>query len=119
MIELEFRGVPPLLLNSRMDWRSAGKQKLEWYGRVLVAVGKKRLRPPVPFQRAVVIHTRHCGYKRPDQTNLVSSFKWLEDALVYVGILAGDQWHQIETFHEWQPASPKEKRTTTVIQPVF
>lgn len=118
MIEFEIRGdVPPLLLNSRMHWREVKAKKIVWYGLTLAAVRKQR--PLVPFERALVVYTRHCGHKRPDRDNLVSSFKWIQDALVYAGVLAGDEDHQVDAVHDWQPASPKEKRVAVVIMPIF
>lgn len=119
MIEFELRGVPPLILNARLHWQVAEKQKLEWYGRVLVTIGKKRLRPAEPIRRAFVVYTRHCGYRRPDQTNLSSGVKWIEDALVYAGVLGGDDQSYVENVYEWAPASPKDKRISVSIAPIY
>lgn len=123
MIHLEIKDVPPLLLNSRMHWRALDARKIAWYGRVLVAVRKQR--PPSPFPRAFVSYLRVSGNsnQRPDYDNLVSSFKWVQDALIYCGVLAGDTPNEVEAIYDWRPAPRKGKtilaRVVVDITPIY
>jgi hypothetical protein len=123
MIRFEIPDVPPLLLNSRLHWRSVHSKRTVWYGLVLGAVHKQR--PPRPFERAAVRYLRMSGNKnqQPDHDNLVSSFKWIQDTLIYCGILAGDGPAHIEAVYDWQPAPRKGKtllkRVAVEIEPIF
>ena len=86
-VSFELDGLPPLLLNSRLHWRKAHKLKREWYQRVAVAVQKQK--PPVPCYKAAITFIRKSSV-RPDNTNLVSSFKWIEDGLTLAGVIFDD-----------------------------
>ena len=86
-IDFELSGLPPLLLNSRGHWRKMHKLKKEWYLRVAGAV--QRQRPPVPCYKATIIFVRKSSVE-PDYTNLVSSFKWIEDGLTLAGVIFSD-----------------------------
>ena len=117
MIKLIIKGLPPMLLNSRMTWVSKARAANEWYGRTLVALHKAKAPLGQPLRRALVVYVRHSGSRQPDKDNLVSSFKWIQDALVYAGVLHGDSMYDIETEYRWKPASPKDGRVSIWIIP--
>lgn len=115
MIQFEIPGAPPLLLNSRLHHMVKYRQSKKWYDWVHLALGRQI--PAVPYPRAFIRYERHCGQQRPDQDNLVSGFKWVQDGLVLSGVIEEDREHNIETLHYWFPSSPKEKHIrVTLIQ---
>lgn len=117
MIRVEVPGAPPLLLNARLHWREIKRLKKKWYAWVHLALGQQV--PPEPFRRACVRYVRYCGVRRPDRDNLVSGFKWIQDALVRSGVFVDDTEETLITMHEWFPASPLEKRVVIEILPVY
>jgi len=116
MIDFEVPGAPPLLLNSRMNWRTLHRRRKEWKEWVSLALRACRI-PDEPLRSAVVVYDRYCGYQEPDYDNLVSSFKWVQDAIVEAGVVADDARRFLETHHHWHPATPLEKRIRVRIVP--
>jgi len=117
VIDFELEGAPPLLLNARLHWRSKNRQRSDWQERVMEAV--KPMTPPAPFERAFVRYTRYCGFQEPDYDNLVSSWKWIQDALVRAGILTDDRRADIETHYDWEKARPADKRVRVQVVPIL
>jgi len=117
MIEFEIPGVPPLLLNARLHWRSVHAKRGKWKSWVETALLGQV--PPEPFDRALVIYTRCCGYKEPDYDNLVSSWKWIQDGMVEAGLLGEDRRSNIEPYYLWERAKPSEKRIRVQVQPIL
>lgn len=117
MIHFEIPGAPPLLLNSRLPWRKLNKMKRQWEGWVHIALGRQG--PSVPFDKVEVRYVRYCGYIQPDQDNLASGFKWIQDQLVRSGVVVDDKPTNLVAYHEWSPASPQAKRILVEIAPVL
>ena len=105
---VELKGAPPLLLNARMHWRVAQKQKKIWYE--LMAEALRGQVPEEPWVKSRGVFIRYCGYKAPDKVNLASGFKWVEDALTREGIIVDDSPDHFESSYRWEKASPSEKR---------
>lgn len=117
MIDFEIPGAPPLLLNSRLHWRSVHRQRRDWKDWVRTAlIGKI---PDEPWDEALVVYTRCCGYREPDYDNLVSGFKWIQDAMVEAGLLTEDRRSNIESHYLWERATPKEKRIRVQVVPIL
>ena len=117
MIDFEIPGAPPLLLNARLHWRSVHRQRGQWKSWVSTALLGRI--PPEPFNHALVVYTRYCGYQEPDYDNLVSSWKWIQDAMVEVGLLGEDRRSNIEPMYLWEKATPKQKRVRIQVQPIL
>jgi hypothetical protein len=117
VIQFEIPGAPPLLLNSRQHHLALHREKKKWYGWVHIAIGRQA--PPEPFERIAVAYVRHCGRTRPDRDNLVSGFKWIQDALVLSGLVVDDKEENIESHYDWVPASKAEKMVSVNIVPIM
>lgn len=76
-------------------------------------------RPEKPFEKAIVRYVRYCGHIEPDQDNLASGFKWIQDGLVEAGFFVDDSMSHLEAYYEWEPSNPKNKRVTIEIVPVL
>lgn len=114
-ITIEIPGCPPLLLNSRLHWRTLNRTRSDW--EALCWAFMKPYKPKKPIQFAHVRYTRFCGYIEPDQTNLASGVKWIEDTLVKVGILAGDSKKFVRNEYLWVACHPRHKRVLIEIIP--
>lgn len=107
MIEFEIAELPPMLLNSRMHFRAKYTKQMYWYGRVLMALAKVGA-VGVSVSPAQATYTRCAGSRLPDFDNLVSSFKWIQDAVVLAGVLDDDAPYHINPQFRWEKASPKK-----------
>ena len=87
-LELKLLGVPTPGRNARRVWQATHRDTQAW--RRAVAFGATGRTPPKPLRRARVVFKRF-GERELDFTNLVDSFKALEDGLVGAGILADDK----------------------------
>lgn len=115
MISLELPGCPPLLLNSRLHWRTLHREKAKWYERVYYHA--RAIKPPAPWDFAEVRYTRFCGYVEPDHDNLVSGTKWIQDALVKAGLFVDDSPDHLLAKHAWARCAPRFKRVLVEIVP--
>lgn len=104
----ELRGLPPILLNSRMNYYKRSRINNDWYARVYFAV--KHQRPPFPCHTARVKIVRFSSTE-PDFDGLVSAGKPLLDGLVRAGVLEDDRTSVIgQPTYLWEQAAPKQGR---------
>ncbi len=115
MIEIEIRQIPPMLLNTRMHPMVQYQKQMYWYGRTLVALSKAGV-VGESWSPAQVTYTRCSGSRRPDFDNMVSSFKWIQDAIVLAGVLNDDDPYHINPHFIWLPASPKKGKIIVTIE---
>lgn len=87
-LHVRLLGVPTPERNSRRHWRVTRKEIQTWRRAVAFAVRGRQ--PPTPLGCARVVFTRH-GERKLDYTNLVESFKPIEDGLVRAGVLEDDR----------------------------
>lgn len=117
MFEFVLPGAPPLLLNSRLHWRKANKQKIAWYE--VVRLATLRQIPKVPFEAGCIRYIRCCGNMEPDYDNLVSGFKWITDGLIRAGLFEDDTQRHLEIEYLWASATPKSKRIIVQMVPIL
>ena len=86
-IEFILHGLPSLQRQVWSHWTKVRRERDQW--RDLIAVVTARQRPAKPLQKADVFFTRFSSAE-PDYTNMVASYKPIEDALVKLGILRDD-----------------------------
>lgn len=88
---MEFDDLPmtPNQLLSR-HWRIRHGEKAKWHRRIGLEVFKKKLMPPEPLAKAVLILTRYSSSDL-DYDGLVGSFKYCTDALISSGIIKDDK----------------------------
>jgi len=96
----------------RRHWSTAMNEKKQWYSAVGLAIPARK-RPPRPLHRALVKFGRH-STTPPDYDGLVSSFKWVCDALVYHGILIDDKMSNIGMPEFYWEKAPRKKGFITV-----
>ena len=114
MIRIEIPGAPPLLLNSRLHHMAKYRGSRKWYNWVRIALAGSI--PKTPYNRARIRYERHHGFVEPDQDNLVSGFKWIQDGIVMAGVVSNDTQSIIMTEHHWFPSSPKKSHVVIEIE---
>ncbi len=103
-IAFELQGLPPLLLNCRMNRWKLNRLKKDWYARVYWKV--RSLRPPVPCHTAKILIVRKSSVE-PDHDNEVSGGKWLLDGLQKAGVIQSDKRSCIgRPDYSWSQAKP-------------
>ena len=109
ILEIEIPVLPKSQTNNfGSHWgRSADKKK--WLNLVYYAIKEAKRRPPdEPLQSASITFTRRSS-AQPDYTNLVASFKPVEDALVTMGVIEDDSPKIIGyPTYRWEYAPPKK-----------
>lgn len=119
MISISIPGAPPLLLNSRLHWRTIHSERTRWKKRVEGVVYEMVRKPDwVPIEAAKIAYHRFCGNVEPDHDNLVSGFKWIQDALVEQRVLTNDRTTNIVPSYHWAKASRLSKRILIEITPL-
>ena len=117
-IVIEIAGVPPILSNARLHWAKKQRIAADWYARVHWTLMESKAIPKEPIFRAIVRYTRFSPGRAPDQTNLPSSFKFVEDGLVRSGVLVDDSPEHVENHYRWERSTHKDKRIRVEITPV-
>ena len=74
-----------------------------------------KLRPHRPLARARVTAVR-CSARQPDFENMVYSFKPIFDALVNIGVLAGDGPAVCDRVYRWEPAPARKGHVRITVQ---
>jgi len=77
----------------RRHWSLATKEKNIWFTSVGLTIPKHK-RPTKPLKKAKLKFIRHSS-TCPDYDGLVSSFKWVCDALTYHRIIENDKMENI------------------------
>lgn len=104
-LTFELDGLPKSQINNYASKWARAKSKKEWEMRVHVATLGKR--PPKPLMKARLRFVR-CSASPPDYTNLVASFKDIEDGLVKCGIIFDDAMEYVgKPDYDWEKAKPK------------
>ena len=107
-LDAEIPGLPKLQTNSWGSWRPRDAATKRWLDEVAVATHRKR--PSVPLSKPRVRFTRY-STNEPDYTNLVASFKPVEDALVTLEIILDDKPGVIGVpTYKWEKASRRQGR---------
>lgn len=102
--EVNIKGLPKTQNQLiRKHYRVVTAEKNHWKYEVFVHCHKYI--PEEPLSKAKVICTRHSSVE-PDYDGLVSSFKYVIDALVAHGFVIDDSSKYLEREYEWK----KEKR---------
>ena len=114
-LALEAPGLPKMI-NAllRQSFWIVKKEKDIWYNTVgYLLTGKKPLKP---LKKARLILTRYSS-SCPDPDGLVSSFKFVIDALVFHGVLENDKYSNISMpKYNWHKAKSKEGKISVVIK---
>jgi hypothetical protein len=118
VIEVVVPGSPPLLLNNRSPWYELHRLKKDWYAAVHYALLEQRAIPDEPLRSAIVHYTRYAPGREPDQVNLASSFKWVEDALVRSRVLMDDNPSVVTNFYHWERCRTREARVRIQVSPL-
>lgn len=101
-IEFELSGLPKST-NGLMSahWSVKHKMTREWTERVHYVLQVGGLMPKSPFNKATLTLTRFSS-SEPDFDGLVSSFKWIVDALIKCGVIVNDKPSVIgQPKYEW------------------
>lgn len=90
----------------RRHWSVVSRESNKWHR----LVKEKVIWPNPPLQKAKLIFTRF-SVKEPDFDNLVSSFKWVMDALVECGVIIDDKYSNVVgSEYRWQKVAKKEQQ---------
>lgn len=109
-LRIELNGLPKLQSGSFGHWRARRKHDQRW--KDLVGWETLGQRPKPPLERAHVVCTRFSPSQvRPDQDNLVGSFKCVIDGLVGdkrdptdpTRVLADDSPKHMTAEYHWEP----------------
>jgi len=115
VLEFEIDILPRSQINTHGHWRTRAKEKKEI--EALVAV-YARPRPKSPLKRAQLFFTRFSSAE-PDFTNLVASFKGIEDGLVKAGIIEDDCPAVVgHPSYDWEKARPKHGKVRVIVEEV-
>lgn len=95
-----------------MHWRVRHNEKDRW----LIHIGCHVLgrKPAKPLERAHLKLTRHSA-QSPDPDAMVGGWKYVIDALVNVGVLAGDTPEHVTLECMWEKAAPRKGRITVEV----
>jgi Holliday junction resolvase RusA-like endonuclease len=98
MIKLVIPGIPPNLNKWRnMHHHEEARQKREWEEIVWLETLAQNIKPAMPIKKARVNYTFFFeSNRRHDPTNCYGSVKWLEDGLVYAGVLEDDSFDNVK-----------------------
>ena len=106
-IDFTLPGLPKSQTNNWTKWARI-KDKKRWVQEVWAATHGKLPKEPLKSAR---VHFTRCSATEPDFTNLVASFKHIEDALIEVGLIFDDAPECIgRPGYAWQKVPPKEGR---------
>lgn len=115
-LRIEIPGLPTLQSGSFGSKWSRREHDKTW--KDLVGWSTAGKRPGEPLERVHVSCTRFSGSRRPDETNLRSSFKPLIDGLVNVGIMVDDDTKHMSEEYDWQPCPGGEGRVVIEVTEV-
>ena len=116
-LEIILHGLPSLQRQVWSHWTKVRAERDRW--RDLVAVVTARRRPSTPLQKADIYFTRF-STREPDYTNMVASYKPVEDALVHLRILEDDSPKVIVSRgYAWEKCSPRGGYIKLEIQEVM
>lgn len=98
MIRIIIPGIPPNLNKWRsMHHHEEAKQKKEWEEVVWLETLAQNIKPSKPIKKAKVTYTFFfANNRRHDPTNAYGCVKWLEDGLVYAGVLEDDSFDHVK-----------------------
>ncbi|CAK0739439.1 crossover junction endodeoxyribonuclease RusA [Azospirillaceae bacterium] len=118
-IELEIQGLPKITTNANRNWKGRWAEAKRWLRIIETAIIVKRLKPVEPIKKAKVTLTRFAFGRRPDQDNLVASFKHVLDGLVKAGVIIDDSYDIIGAPEiDWASAKPKQGRIKIIVEEV-
>lgn len=123
-LRIELKGLPVLQSGSFGSRFSRRRHDKRWKDLVGWATAGKR--PGKPLERVHVSCTRFSGSRRPDETNLRSSFKPLIDALVGdrndptdpTSIFVDDDTEHMSEEYDWKPCPGGEGRVVIEVSEV-
>lgn len=97
-MKLIIQGIPPNLNKWRsMHHHQEAKLKKEWESVVMLEVLSQKIKPLRPIKKAKLIYTFFFKEnRRHDPTNVQGCVKWLEDGLVYAGVLEDDTFDHVK-----------------------
>lgn len=107
-VEVEIRGLPIVLANSRLHWARKAKEIGKWKAAVKNAL--MGMTPSEPLTKAKITLTR-CSSIEPDFDNLAGSFKGVLDGLKEAGVILDDRQSVIGCPEfKWEKTSPRAGR---------
>lgn len=107
-IKVNIPGLPkPSNQLLRRHWSLMTKEKNNWYKAVGLAIPYP-FRPKNPLKKAIVSFGRY-STTSPDYDGLVSSFKWVCDALTHYKIIENDKMANIGMPHFYWEKAPRGK----------
>lgn len=97
-MRLIIQGIPPNLNKWRsMHHQKEARLKKEWENVVRLEVLAQKIKPATPIKKAKVTYTFFFEHNRGhDPTNVQGCVKWLEDGLVYAGVLEDDTFDHVK-----------------------
>lgn len=112
-------GANDYILKCRTNRVAAASLKAKQEKIVKAAVTHGLRAPLKPFKRPVVIHYLWVEpNKKRDKDNIAFAHKFIQDALVSVGMLKGDGWAYVEGFTDSFSVDKKNPRIEITIQEV-
>ena len=119
MIQFEIPGLPPIISNSRGNWRKRHADNKKWARFVYEALLLSRQLPDKPFSRAV-LHCARFSSVSPDYDGLVISFKCIIDALVDCRVLANDKFENIGApNYTWEKCKKNQGHIKVTVEPII
>ena len=112
-IQFEIKGLPRGPNGGHGHWRADHAKKMLW--RKWVGMALMGQIPPTPFARAKAIFTR-CSSSEPDTDNLCISFKPVQDALKFYGVIKDDKPSCLNASWKWEKAKPGAGRIRVTVE---